>query len=513
MSKRTWPELVPLAGVDLTPPPFPTDSLPRWLSQFVQAQSNSAQVPEDMTGMLALSALSAAVQGRISAVAESGSWIEPVTLYVAVAAPPGERKSSIFDHVTRPLKEWEDQIQDLERVIVIESQMRKIELEKAVESTTLAVQKAGVELRKAEANAMAGTDTVAAAKGDLDTARRQQNEARIALDMHNTLYKTRVIYNDLTPEAAIKHLAEQKHSAIAVMSDEGGVFDVLSGGRYNDKLNLDVWLQGHSGGRIQVDRVGRDSETVHRPILTLGLAVQPSVLRDIGKSKHMSGRGLLARFAYAVPQTLVGARQRGQGVPEPVRQAYHDGIRAIASACYALDSVRLVPLAEDADERLMAFQYDELEPRLLEDVGDMSMIGGWGGKEAGLVLRLATLIAIAREQGVPSEVELRDVEAALTFVPYLEAHAKLAFGIMGLMESMELELKILKRIINTRVETFKTREVLRWMNAARELGAKELEEVLSGLEKMGYLLKVTESISPPRWHWEVNPAVHREEGE
>lgn len=510
-----WPELVPLTGVDITPPAFPTDSMPRWLAQFVHAQSSSAQVPEDMTGMLALAALSAAAQGRLTAVAEFGSWVEAVTMYVAVAAPPGERKSSVFDHVTRPLIDWEAEIQDLERPLVVASQVERAELEKSVDSTQNYVQKCAQKVRELRANNQANPDTVRAAEGDLHTAREQATEAKMALSMHRTRYDTRLIYNDLTPEAAIMHLHRQRHSAIAVMSDEGGVFEVLSGGRYNDKMNLDVWLKGHTGGRITVDRVGRESETVERPILTLGLAVQPSVLKDIGKSKQMSGRGLLARFAYSIPDTLIGNRVRGQAVPDAVRRAYHDGLKGIARAAHALDEVRIVPLAEDADERLMAFQYEELESRLDEDEGDLAEIGDWANKEAGLILRIATLLAAARMQGVPEEVTLPDIEAALSFAPYLEAHAKRAFGIMGQTGAMVLESKILKRIIRERITEITPRDLTHKFSALRGMKIEEKEEMLNGLAGMGYVKQIVVAIEPrKKVKWAVNPALFdAEEGE
>lgn len=509
-----WPELVPLIGVEVAPPPFPTESLSRWLGQFVEAQSASAQVPEDMTGMLALSALSAAAQGRVSAVAEAGSWVEPVTLYVAVTAPPGERKSSVFEHVTRPIEDWEAEVQDLEAPMVAQSQIEHMQMEKLVESLAAKVAKDNAKLSELRVNEIVNSDTVRAAEADLAGVKDQLLNAKLALRQHVMLHPTRVIYNDLTPEAAVKSLSEQTHSAIAVMSDEGGVFEVLSGGRYNDKMNLDVWLKGHSGGKIQVDRVGRDPETVQRAILTLGLAIQPSVLADIGKSKQMYGRGLLARFAYSLPQTLIGNRVRSQGVPDAVRQAYHEGLKNIARAAHGLDEVRLVPLAEDADERLMAFQYEELEPRLGEDDGDLYEIGDWANKEAGLVLRIATLIAMARVQGVPSEVELEDIEAALAFAPYLEAHAKRAFGMMGITPSMELELKVVRRIIREQVGEFTLRELTHWNRQIRGLKKEDAEELLGGLEKMGYFKKVVVSMQPLRVKWVVNPAIlEAEEGE
>jgi Protein of unknown function (DUF3987) len=91
-------------------------------------------------------------------------------------------------------------------------------------------------------------------------------------------------------------------------SAEGGVFDII-GGRYNGNVpNLDVWLKGHSGDPIRIDRKGRPPEYIPRPALTLGLMMQPDVLKSIAAQKTFRGRGLLARFMYAMPVSKVGRR-------------------------------------------------------------------------------------------------------------------------------------------------------------------------------------------------------------
>jgi len=502
-----WPEVVPLDEA-LEVPAFPTDSMPWWVADFVRAQSVASQVPEDMTGMLALSALSAALQGRVSAVA--GSWVEPITFYTAVAMSPGERKSSVFEHVTKPLVDWELDVQALQIREVAASQQRQSELEGVVDATAAQVKKLGSTLRALRANELAAPDTVRAAMADLEVARADEENARVALAEHKAVHKMRLVYNDLTPEAASKALSQQKHESMAIMSDEGGVFEVLTGGRYSDKLNLDVFLKSHSGNRIQVDRVGRESETIMRPMMTLGLAVQPSVLRDIGKSKQMQGRGLLARFAYSMPQTLLGRRlSRPDPVANTIRDEYNSGTRAIAQAAYELDAVRLVYLEDDALEKLIEFQ-DSLEVRLEPDVGDLDPVVEWASKEVGLVLRISVLLAAARVRGVPNEIRLEDIEAGVAFAPYLEAHAWLVFSLMGLVASDDLKHKIMKRLVRERITEFKTRDLIHKLRAARAYSTEELDEVLDELQKMGYIKRVVTSLKPQRVHWIVNPAVYEE---
>jgi len=81
-----------------------------------------------------------------------------------------------------------------------------------------------------------------------------------------------------------------------------------------------VFLKGHAGDLLRVDRVGRAAEHIADPALTLGLAVQPEVLRDIARMPGFRGRGLLARILYAVPPNTVGRRRVGApAVPQQSR--------------------------------------------------------------------------------------------------------------------------------------------------------------------------------------------------
>ena len=126
----------------------------------------------------------------------------------------------------------------------------------------------------------------------------------------------RLVADDVTPEAAASLLAEQG-GRLAVLSAEGGIFATLAG-RYSGTPNLEVFLKGHAGDLLVVDRKGRDHEYVEHPALTLGLAVQPEVLTDIAAMPGFRGRGLLARILYALPPPpSAGARSAPRPHPNP----------------------------------------------------------------------------------------------------------------------------------------------------------------------------------------------------
>lgn len=88
--------------------------------------------------------------------------------------------------------------------------------------------------------------------------------------------------DDITTEKLTSVLADNDGRA-AILSTEGGIFDTLAG-IYTKNVNIDVILKGYSGDSIRVDRIGRQSESVMTPALTMLLMAQPSVLSGLIKA-------------------------------------------------------------------------------------------------------------------------------------------------------------------------------------------------------------------------------------
>jgi replicative DNA helicase len=75
----------------------------------------------------------------------------------------------------------------------------------------------------------------------------------------------RWLVDDATPEALAGLLAT--YGRIALLSAEGDVFDQMAG-RYNQAAgpNLGVYLKGHAGDLLKVDRRGRPRSTWSVPV-------------------------------------------------------------------------------------------------------------------------------------------------------------------------------------------------------------------------------------------------------
>jgi replicative DNA helicase len=298
VGERGWTPPIPLGTVG-TLPTFPVEILPSWLGDHVVAVATATQTPPDLAGMLALAVLATVAAGAVEAQPRPG-WQEPLCLFVAVGMDAGARKSSVFTAMTRPLADYE-------------RQQATAALPTITETATL----------RRIAEQAATHAEAAASKAPLDQAEQRQAEAVARAAEAANLHVPplpRWLVDDATPEALAGLLATYGH--IALLSPEGDVFDQMAG-RYNQTSgpNLGVYLKGHAGDLLKVDRRGRAPEYVQRPCLTIGLAVQPEVLPG-----GAAGAGRPARVPRPRAAGPLPLQRPGQpGRPPPTRRPSRPG--------------------------------------------------------------------------------------------------------------------------------------------------------------------------------------------
>ena len=394
-------------------PEFPVDSLPSAVADWVVHAASSLQVPVDLPAMTALSALSAAAVGGYE-VRVRGSWQEPLGLYTITTSPPGTRKSAVFTAATRALYVRQEERQKEERLDVYRQNDKRRLAEDRLEAA-----------RKRRA---AAKDAAEATEAEMfyEGALAAMNEA----PPHREPY--RLIGDDVTPERLISLCADHG-GRFALLSAEGGLLQTVVGTRYSSsgKPSYDPLLKAHAGDPISTDRKGKgvapESVFIERPALTIGLAVQPEILRSLFSEDSARGVGLLARFLYSTPRDTVGERViRSPEIPDEVRAAYELTLTAVSDH----HALRLqIPLTAEADDVLAVFEA-ELEPRLRED-GDLFRIRDWASKLAGATARIATLLALGDrntfEFSAPQEVGVGAVHRAIEISRYLILHAISAF--------------------------------------------------------------------------------------
>jgi replicative DNA helicase len=394
-------------------PAFPVEALPGWLGNYVAAVATATQTPPDLAGMLTLAVLATVAAGAVEVEPRPG-WREPVCVFVAVGMDAGARKSSVFTALTQPVADFE-------------RDQAAAALPSITETLTL---------RRIAEQAAASAET-AASKAPADQQEERQAEAIARAAEANNLVVPpipRWLVDDATPEALAGLLAT--YGRIALLSPEGDVFDHMAG-RYNQQVgpNLGVYLKGHAGDLLKVDRRGRPPEYVERPCLTIGLTVQPEVLQGLAGRPGFRGRGLLARFLYSLPTSLVGRRQPGAPpVPQAAADRYAMEVQALAASLIVSvsDDPTVLTLDPKAGELLLAFERD-LEPRLAAGSGDLAHLAGWAAKLAGATCRVAALLHLASHlrDGWAQPIGAETFAGALRLADYLIEHACAVFDLMG----------------------------------------------------------------------------------
>jgi replicative DNA helicase len=476
---RAWEPPMPF-GAAGDVPAFPVEILPGWLGEYVAAVATATQTPPDLAGMLALAVLAAIAGGSVEVEPRPG-WREPLCLFIAVGMDAGARKSSVFTALTRPVADFErDQAAAALPGITETATLRRIADQAAAQAEAAAGRAPASQQEEARAEAIA----------------RAAEAARLVVPP-----LPRWLVDDATPEALAGLLAT--YGRIALLSPEGDVFDQMAGRYSQAGPNLGVYLKGHAGDLLKVDRRGRPPEYVERPCLTIGLAVQPEVLRGLAGRPGFGGRGLLARFLYSLPESLVGRRQPGAPPVIPaVADRYALEMHALAASLSALagdDWPALLALDQAAGELLLGFERD-LEPRLAAGSGDLAHLAGWAAKLAGATCRLAGLLHLAGHlrDGWNRPISADTFAGAIQLAGYLVEHARAVFDLMGADPRVDDARWLLDWISRTGQVQFTRRDAHHAAPRGRFPKATDLDPALALLEEHGWLRRVDADSPGPR---------------
>ena len=414
-------------------PPFPEQALPPEVAAFVAQLTEEMECPADLPAVLALGALGAVSMKRYE-VCPRGNWSEPLNLYLAIALEPGESKSPVFRRVFSPLYKLQKQ------------------LGQAWEAERQRIEERNKQLSKGEPEEQVSP-------------------------------RPRLFVDDATPEKIGMILAEQGER-ITLASDEGTAFQHMCGlYSKNGQPNAGVYLKAHDGGHYVVDRMGRDSIHLEAPLMTVALAVQPTVIRELAKRPDLRGRGLWGRFAYAFPASRVGSRTHdGHPVDPKVQDAWNELLHHLAAAAVPLpETPAKIHFGEEARER---FHLAELEiERAMAPGASFSSMRDWAGKLRGLIARIAGLLHVATTPAPEREpVRLETLENALAIGRYFTAHALYTFNVEMTLDPAEQAARQVWEVIQRKGLVKVTPGAIgKWVKALRKTAdATAALEVLCG---------------------------------
>ena len=485
-----WEGPQPLPSVSV--PDFPMTSLPPVLRAYVEGLATETQTPTDMAAMVVLGIVATAGAKRADVEVRDG-WREPINIFSITAMGPGNRKSGVFRDAARPLVEFEvDEARRLAGEVKRSESSRRV-AEKALE---LAIGRAA----KCDAKD----------KTECDRAVARLTDELEALP----IVTSPRLWGDDTTEEKLSMMLSQNFGRIGILSAEGGLFAAIAGRyRSNGAPSMEVLLKGHAGDDIAVDRVTRPTVRIHNPALTICITVQPDVLRSCAATPEFRGRGLMARFLFAAPTSIVGRRITSPPpCPDEARRAYYAVIRRIIGIepSQAEDGgpvPHTLKLDPDALAELLTF-VDWLEPQLGEN-GGLHSIADWGAKLAGAVVRIAGLLHVV-ESPVSKPISVETITRAITIGRYLIPHAQAAFQWMGEDEGNE-DARALLAWIRKNPRPFTKRDVFNGLRS-RFQSADRADRPLALLVELHHIREIPQDDlgrpgRPPSPKYEINPAT------
>lgn len=412
---KRWDEPLPFNQIE-TPELSPERLLPGVFGEFAAALSEALQTPPTMATLYALSVVSLCLQRKYKISPFGDGYAEPACIWVVILADSGERKSALIQRFMKPVILYEAKQADRMRPKIIERDtLRKI-IQRRIEKLQGDAAKEDSPVRRGEIVA----EISELSEQNLDELRPQ-----------------RFFTGDITPERLQAMLAEHD-GVMAVMSDEGGIFLVLSGVYSGGEAVVDVVLQAYSGSPVRVDR-GSRTAVIDRPALTFGLGMQPGLLQDMAPAAKRKFRssGVFARFFFGLPATRIGKRDMGRHVTVP----------AELEARYRGEVLRLLELepradvAEGEDDEHILLLSDaarELWVRFAQKIENAQAEGGplesmrdWCAKLPGGALRVAGLFHVAGHGRPDDLISEETMRRAVDLCRGLIRHAQATFDLIG----------------------------------------------------------------------------------
>jgi len=471
------PEMAPLPGI---------------LGETSQAIATATETPLELATGMTLATVATACQGRFIVQVKPG-YSEPVNVWIVVALDSGNRKSSVLIEATHPLMSWESQ-----RRLEMEEDIKHAESKQKTQEARLKSLRS--KYGKAEAT-------------DLDEIEKEIVELESKLV--EVPVASRVWCDDVTTEHLGTLLAIH-NERMSVLSAEGGIIDTIAGRYSNGIANMDLYLKGHSGEPVRVDRGSRDPVYLKRPALTMGLSPQPDVLRNMANLPGFRGRGFIARAGYLLPKSKLGHRSlETEPVPQHVLDAYEQVIHTLLNIEPGTDEhgepvPYVLKLNQEAYQEWM--EFSKVVEIGLQEGGRFEFMTDWAGKLPGFAIRLAGLLHCVEDQSQPwvHQISLDTMKNALELASIFSSHAKAVFNLMGADKDLEGAKKVWRWVEQGRFSQFSKRDCYNSLKGTFPR-VRDMEPGLDVLEERHYISAAKQQTGGrPSVLYNVNPKLTEE---
>ena len=450
-----WEKPLPLNVFELKP--FPVESYPKEISDFVKALSVSTQTATEMSSIAVLGALAICNQGKF-VVRIKPEYCEPLSLYTVAVAEPGERKSAVIRAVSLPIRNFELEYNKLHKSEIIQSVATYRSLQKRVEETEKNFAKGKVLL-----------DEV------LKSAENFENfKQKLPL---------KLLVDNATTEKLVDLMQEQG-GKIAITSAEGGIFKNF-GSDYKKDVDIDPYLKAHDGDSISFDRINRSANYIENPALSMLISTQPQRIQKFIENNEYKNCGLVARFLIVFCKSNQGYRNVDpQEIPQEVFENYQNlSQRMLSRNCNNKEIFR----SKNAKAEYLNFQQT-IEEKLIDKWHNMR---DFASKIPGTMLRIAGLLHCV-EFEKPQEINISEetIKKAIDITMYIANSTEQLYSNSNKHSEVNNAKYLLNRIRNLEKLEFDKQELYQ-ICKGRLPKSCDINSCLSFLEKCNYLKIIT----------------------
>lgn len=474
----------PFANVNTPEPPFPVESFPGELGEFVRATAASLEVPAAMVGTGVLGVLAVSLQRKVCLRIKPGEqgWREHLCLYTYMIAKPSERKSATISAVTRPIYKYEEAVNEKLKPEISDYKKKKDFMERKI--------------KRLEGKAC--NDEI-----DYTEVQKVQRE----MESLKVVRKLRLHTSDVTPERLAELLAEQGERMAIISAEGGNIGNML--GRYSSNPNNEIYQKAFCGDPSNVDRVGKESIDLKEPTLSMVMAIQPYLAVRMETDEELKSCGFTDRALYTMPDSLVGTRdaRNAPDMPDYLIAWYDSLIQSFLS----WDTGGEI-LEAEMDEKAKIFFYDCWKEYEVGQRRELEWVEGFAGKLSGVQGRIATLLHFAKHgrEAMDLPISRATVAAAKDLSDYYLAENQrvqhMAFGDEGIKR-----IEYVMRRIRESGEAYLKRSEIQTLCRGAIKRSNQLDAPLEALTKNNWLVAVKPPYKgkgrPPEMVYVVNPAL------
>lgn len=287
---------------------------------------------------------------------------------------------------------------------------------------------------------------------------------------------------------------------MAVMDDEGSVFDVISGMYSGGQGNINMFLKAYDGSPHTIFRRTSDNITLNAPYLTIGIMTQPQQFSQTMSNPQFSGRGLMQRFLFSFPEGRAGLQSyTSRNIPQNIQQSYDEFIKKLLRMSKSDTPVKLVHNKE-------SYNIHDMLQSKMKSGGMFENMKEYASKHFGKVLKIAGLLHLC-EHSADEPINGQTAMNAINIGLWAENQALLAFdGGAGEDETTKNAKYIIKRLKFIECNVITLTKLKRLCRAVSD--NSRFTESVELLEDMHYIkIEHIETGGRPAELYRINPFI------